>query len=147
MKTNRKLLTALALVGTLLLAACSTVESRIRDNPEAFARLTADQQVLVKAGQVALGFRSEAVKLALGDPDRVSTRTDADGVATIWRYVTYEANGRPLYSGYYHFGRRGWGLWGGYPYYLDYPHRTVRERFRVEFRQDRVTAITQDAEP
>jgi outer membrane murein-binding lipoprotein Lpp len=147
MKTNRSLLTVAALLGALLLAGCSTVESRIKDNPDAFARLTAEQQALVKAGQIALGFRSEAVKLALGDPDRVATRTDADGVATIWRYVTYEAEGRLLYSGYYHSGRRGWGFWGGYPYYLDYPHRTVRERFRVEFRQDRVTAITQDTGP
>lgn len=144
MKTTKLLIALLAALGAALLAGCSTVESRIKDNPEVFNKLTPEQQSLVKAGQIALGFQSDAVKLALGDPDRISTRTDADGVTTIWHYVTYEAEGQMLFSGYYHFGRRGWRIWGAYPYYLDYPQRTVRDRFRVEFRRDRVTSITQD---
>lgn len=135
---------AVAAFVAVFLAGCSTVESRIKANPEVFNRLPPEQQALVKAGQIALGFESDAVTLALGDPDRVSTRTDADGVTTIWHYLTYEANGRVLFTGYYHFGRRGWGFWGRYPYYLDYPDRTVRDRFRVEFRRDKVTSITAD---
>jgi len=133
-----------AAVAAAFLAGCSTVESRIKDNPEVFNRLSPEQQTLVKAGQIALGFQSDAVKLALGDPDRVSTRTDADGVATVWHYLTYEAHGQILFTGHYHYGRRGWGFWGGYPYYLDYPQRTVRDRFLVEFRRDKVTSITQE---
>lgn len=131
----------------LWLAGCSTPATRIKANPEAFARLTSAQQALVQAGQVALGFDAEAVRLALGDPDGVVVRTDADGETVIWRYATYEADGHVLFSGYYHTGRR-WGGWGPlYPYYMDYPNRHVRERFRLEFRSGRVAAITEDRSP
>lgn len=132
--------TALSAFGLL---GCSTPATRIKANPEAFAQLTPEQQTLVKAGQVALGFGFDAVKLALGDPDRVGTRIDADGETITWHYLTYEADGRMLFTGYYHTGR-GW--WGGarYPYYLDYPNRRVRDRFTVQFKGGRVSAITQE---
>ena len=143
MKTTHVILPALGLVLAALLGGCSTPTTRIRANPEVFARLSPEQQALVKAGQVALGFDADAVKLALGDPDRVITRSDADGEIVIWRYLTYEADGRILFTGYYHSGR-GW--WGGaaYPYYLNYPNRRVRDRFSVEFRNGRVVAIVTD---
>lgn len=133
----------LATLGALCLAGCSTPATRIRAHPETFARLSPEQQALVRAGQIGLGFDFDAVKLALGDPDRVTTRTTADGETVTWHYLTYEADGRMLFTGYYHTGR-GW--WGGaaYPYYLDFPNRQVRDRFRVEFKGGRVSAITQE---
>jgi len=134
-------------LGALFLAACSTPDSRIQANPETFARLNPSEQALVKAGQVGIGMNMDAVKLALGDPDRVVRRTDAAGEPQIWHYITYEDNGVVLYTGYYHrFGRRGWGGWGGaYPYYLNYPNRSVHDRLRVEFGPDsRVTSVTQE---
>ena len=144
MKTNSGFWVVAALVAAFNFAGCSTPATRIRANPEAFARLTPQQQALVQAGQIALGFDMDAVKLAVGDPDRVAVRTDADGETVIWRYVTYEFGGRPLYTGYYHTSRRWWGWGPAYPYYLDYPERRVRERFRVEFRRGRVASITED---
>jgi hypothetical protein len=143
MKTTHLIRLALISVLGLWLAGCSTPATRIKANPEAFARLTVDQQSLVKAGQVALGFDFEAVKLALGDPDRVTTRTDADGQTVVWHYLTYEADGRMLFTGYYHTGRGWWGR-AAYPYYLDYPNRRVRDRFSVQFKSGRVSAITQE---
>jgi hypothetical protein len=133
----------IAVLGTAWLLGCSTPTTRIKANPEAFARLSPSQQALVKAGQIGLGFDFDAVKLALGDPDRVTTRTDSDGETIVWHYVSYEAEGRILFTGYYH-NRRGW--WGGasYPYYLDYPNRHVRDRFRVQFQDGKVAAITAD---
>lgn len=130
---------------TLLLAAgCSSPAARIKANPEAFARLNRDQQVLVQAGQVALGFEPDAVRLALGDPDRTTTRTDEHGQTLIWHFLSYEVEGRILFTGHYHSGRNWWGWGASYPYYLDYPSRTVRDRFRIEFRAGRVTAITRE---
>lgn len=144
MKTRNQVLgIVLVALGALWLAGCSTPASRIKANPQAFERLTPQQQALVKAGQVGLGFDFDAVKLALGDPDRVTSRTDATGETVVWHYLTYEADGRLLYTGYYHSGRGWWG-WPGYPYYLDYPYRQVRDRFRVEFKGGQVTAITQE---
>lgn len=145
----KTLLPLLCLAGALLLAAgCSTPASRIEANPEAFARLSPEHQSLVRAGQIALGFSTEAVHLALGDPDRTTVRTDARGETVIWHFLTYEAGGQILFTGHFHRGYRGggWGWgWGvNYPYYLDYPARTVRDRFRVEFYAGKVTAITRE---
>jgi hypothetical protein len=140
MKTARSTALLFVAFATLLLGGCATPSSRIRANPAEFARLTPDQQAFVKAGQPGIGFDTEAVKLALGDPDRVSTIQDKDGTDTVWHYASYEADGRPLFTGYYH-ARRGW--WGGaYSYYyLDYPNRYVRDRFRVVFHDGRVSSI------
>jgi hypothetical protein len=136
-------LVCLALAATGLVG-CSTPDSRIKANPEVYARLDARQQALVRAGQIALGFDFEAVKLALGEPDRVNVRTTADGETVIWHYLTYEAEGRVLFTGHYHALRPWWGWRPGYAYYLDYPNRRVRDRFRLEFRRGLVTGITED---
>lgn len=154
MKLSKLRLFLAVAIGALGLSGCDTPTSRIQQNPAAFARLNPQQQALVKVGQVAIGMDADAVKLALGDPDRVTLRTDARGQTQIWHYVTYEDNGVILYTGYYH---RGWGRrWGGggafgwgypYPYYLDYPNRTVHDRFRVEFGPDnRVDSVTQESD-
>ena len=144
MKSTRLALLLSPVLAALALVGCSTPATRIKANPEAFARLTSQQQALVEAGQIALGFDFEAVKLALGEPDRVAVRTDADGETVIWHYVTYEADGRLLFTGHYHTGRRWWGWGPSYAYYLDYPERRVRDRFRVEFKRGLVSAITED---
>jgi outer membrane protein assembly factor BamE (lipoprotein component of BamABCDE complex) len=134
-----------ALAG-LALVGCSSPDSRIAANPAAFAALNPQQQALVKAGQVGIGMNMDAVKLALGDPDRVTLRADASGETQTWHYVTYEADGVFLYSGFYHrgYGRRG-GWWGpAYPYYLDYPNRQVQDRFTVEFRNGVTISVSKE---
>ena len=141
MKTNRITLLMITALAAVSLTGCSTTASRIRANPEAFSRLTPEQQSLVRGGQVGLGFNMDAVKLALGNPDRITTTLNNDGATTVWHYASYEADGHLLYTGYYHAGR-GW--WGGPSsfYYLDYPNRRVHDRFSVQFRGDRVSSIT-----
>ena len=132
MKTSNLYLVLGALLVAVGLVGCATPEARIQKNPEAFARLTPAQQELIKKGQAGVGFDQEAVKLALGDPDRVLARTDKSGTTEVWSYVTYDGDdGHPLYSGYYH---RYYG-WGDpfYPYYLNYPSRRMREQIKVSF--------------
>ena len=146
----------IALAVLSLLAACSSPESRIKKDPEAFARIAPAQQELIKQGRVALGFDKEMVKLALGDPDRVRTRLDATGTTEVWHYVTYYTDGGTMiYTGYYHRGYYGgygyygggpWGWgWGGYPMGYDYATRVPHDRFRVEFREGKVTSIEQES--
>jgi hypothetical protein len=135
MKTPKVFAIASAALCAALFVGCSTPESRISSAPEVFARLTPDQQALVKAGQVAVGFGMDAVKLALGDPDRVTIHTDATGQHQVWHYTTYEdASGVVIFNGYYHrWG--GWGgprFWGDVGYYNGYPVR-VHDRIRVVF--------------
>ena len=93
MKTTCSLLAVASVLGAVFLAACSTPESRISDHPDVFARLTPAQQALVKSGQVALGFDQDTVKLALGDPDRVTVRTNTQGQTQVWHYTTYQDDG------------------------------------------------------
>jgi len=122
-------------LGAFLVAGCSTPSSRIANSPGVFNALTPEQQDLVKQGKVAPGFSMDAVKLAIGDPSRVTIHTDQTGQRQIWHYVTYEDyNGVIIYGGYYHRWR-GWGgpYWAaGVPYYDGYPAR-VHDRIRVVF--------------
>lgn len=70
----------------LLVAGCSTVDSRISSNQSQFDSWPPAVQQKVRAGQVAVGFTPAQVQVALGDPDRKYTRTDARGTADVWAY-------------------------------------------------------------
>jgi hypothetical protein len=129
------------LIGLVLLAGCSTPESRIAKQPELFNRLTPDQQQMIREGRVGIGFDMDMVKLALGDPDRIRERRDSSGTSEVWSYVHYEGgDGMLLYRGWYH---RGWGS-PFYPYYLDVPGRRERSRDEVVFRDGRVVSVEQE---
>lgn len=128
-------------LAALLLAGCSSPQSRIDDNLEAFSKLPPDQQALIKQGKVGIGFDETAVKLALGKPNRISQRTDASGRSTIWRYVEYETDGGvALYTGFYHYSYAPFF----YPLYSDYGSRRERDHLRVVFVDGKVTAIEEE---
>lgn len=132
MKTLKFISVLFVAAGMAGLAGCSTPEARIQKNPEIFARIAPEQQEMIKKGQVGVGFDQEMVKLALGEADRVRSRTDATGTSEVWSYVTYDGpDGFPLYRGWYH---RYYG-WGDplYPYYLNISARREREHLRVVF--------------
>lgn len=139
MQLSRFLLVA----GLAVLAGCSTPQTRIDRNPQIFSTLSPTDQELIKQGKIAVGFTQDEVKLALGDPDRIYVRTDANGTNETWSYVTYETDsGVLLYRGYYHRFYR----WGDpyYPYYTAYSARRERESFRVIFSAGRVATIEQE---
>lgn len=129
-----------AWLAVALLAACASPEARIGDNPDAFARLPPEQQALVKQGQVGLGMSEAAVTLALGHPDRISERTDAQGVERVWHYTGYEAGPPMAYPAFY--GPWFFPPYG--PYYDIYPTQVERDHTRVVFRNGLVTAIERE---
>jgi hypothetical protein len=138
------------LAAVLLLQACATPQSRIERDPDSFGALSAEQQALVRAGRIAIGFSEEAVRLALGEPQRISRRTDEKGEATVWRYVERDDS-----SAIINFGYGGLGGWGR-PIGIHGPGVTTivtaggpaseRDRLRVTFVAGRVSAIEEELE-
>ena len=125
-------------IGLVLLFGCSTPQTRIRSNPEVFNSLPAAEQALIQQGKVAVGFTPDMVKLAVGEPDRVYTRTEATGKSEAWVYTSYSSHGGAMmyYRGFYH--RR---YPGQYAYWMDYNDREVVERYRVTFKDGKVASI------
>ncbi|MDR0902337.1 MAG: hypothetical protein LBM92_06175 [Opitutaceae bacterium] len=146
---SKKILFLTGLAFTAFLAGCSTPEMRIKKNPTVFASFTPAEQELVKQGRVAIGFTPSMVRIALGNPDRVTRRVDKNGTSEIWHYRSLEdcyfyggfggAWGPGLYS-------RGWGrgylgsYWGGY-----YGTPAVyRDYIRAVFTNERLALFEQD---
>jgi hypothetical protein len=84
MKTKLSFIVAAALA--LLVAGCSTVDSRIAKNRAAFNTWPPAVQDKVVVGQIDVGFTTDQVRVALGEPDRVWARTTADGTSQVWSY-------------------------------------------------------------
>ena len=133
----RLLILSPVFVVVLLLAGCAATQAqRIERNPEAFAGLSAEQQQKVRDGQVAVGFDEAAVRLAVGEPDRIVERETAEGLTQVWVYLgiapgfhnsVYCAPGLPYY---------------GHPGYCR-PLSTTQyeERARISFKDGRVVSV------
>ncbi len=67
-------------------AGCASPASRISQNQSEFDAYPADTQAKIRAGEVAVGFTAPQVRMALGVPDRVYTRTTDTGSSEVWVY-------------------------------------------------------------
>ena len=105
--TSRK---SAALLCALLLAGCSTVASRIDRNRAAFDRYPPEVQQKIRAGQIAIGFTQDMVRMALGDPDHVYQRTTAAGQSEIWGYSSSSPHFSIGIGGYGGSGNFGGGV-------------------------------------
>jgi len=105
------------------LAGCSTVDSRIQDDPQTFASLSPADQVLVRQASVREGMPRSAVYLAWGRPDRVRYGSRARVPFEAWIYTTTRSEIVPGYYPSYGFGyypcagyRPFYGQYGHYPF-------------------------------
>jgi hypothetical protein len=103
---NLKRILSFTLGCGLLVAGCSTVDSRISKHRELFNTWPAAVQDKVVRGQIDIGFTADQVRVALGEPDRVFTRTTTDGTSQVW---SYRDRGPRLGFGV----GLGMGSWGG----------------------------------
>ena len=121
---------------SLFAAGCASVESRVKDHQSAFDAWPADVQQKVQAGQVEMGFTQEMVEVALGKPDRVSSRKTNAGQADVWIYSDKGPN-FSIGFGVGSFGSSG-GAAAGVTVGDDFRDD---EHMRVIFDSGRVTAI------
>ncbi len=105
----RPLLLGCAAVGTLFLAACSTVKTRIAENPPAFYALTPADQTLVGRGGIREGLPRDVVYIAWGNPDAVRRAVTNGTESETWVY--YGTQSYPVDS------------------YSYYPYRSSRYRY------------------
>jgi hypothetical protein len=148
-KMNYRTITGILLIAALFFVGCSsTPETRVQKNPEAFERLSEEDKEKVLRGEIAIGFSRDAVLLALGDPDRTSTRTTAEGVFVNWAYQAQRLVRHPYYHHgfahprwYYSPYRRGYVRYR--PFY-HYPPDFIPENYTemlVQFKEDKVVSF------
>src|SRR5687767_855178 len=101
---------ALLMAGVMLHftgCAASNPQTRIQQNPEMLDRLPAADRELVLKGTISEGMSKDAVYLAWGKPDSVTTGSENGRQTETWRYATLQ----PVY--YHGFGL-GLGYGGGF---------------------------------
>ncbi|MBI3298443.1 MAG: hypothetical protein HYZ75_09790 [Elusimicrobia bacterium] len=77
----------------LLLAGCMGPGSRIKKNPAVFNALPAEAREKIKAAKIDLGFTTEMVRLAFGEPGRRFRKVSAGGEEEVWVYRNLEPGG------------------------------------------------------
>ena len=139
MKTNFSLVLRSATVGfvALLLGACSTIDSRIKEKSATFAAQDAATQESIRKGVVGVG-----------KPDRKIHRRSKEGDSETWLYNNYYQD----YAGTARVGYRRYvvvdqrtGLASVYiePVYTNVYTEHTEARIRVSFKNGKVSVIEQ----
>ena len=131
----RKLCFGLVALLASFVAGCSTVESRIKSNPQIYASFSPADQALVRQGQIRESMPKAAVFLAWGKPDRIRSGVRLGHPFEAWVYTTTGTTVLPdyyYYPGFYRFGYFRGAVWrhhhhfysfGPYSYPFDpYPY-------------------------
>lgn len=132
----------------LFAAGCETVDSRIKEKPEAFASVDKTTQDKIKQGIIELGFTQDLVYLALGKPDQKREKVTAAGQSEVWIYNTYynRYDGTAMVGYYrqvyYDPYLRSYRLYYR-PAFADTYSEESEERIRVVFTGGKVTSIDQ----
>jgi hypothetical protein len=131
------------MLGVLLLAGCATPASRIKKNPELFASFPPEVQAKVREGQIEVGYTHDMVRMALGGPQRIHTRTTQGGATEVWVYtdIAYRSRLEPVESTYWYRSRRGDLHPASSLSWVDLQQRHEYVVLRIEFEGDKVKAI------
>ena len=127
-----------------LLAGCvSTPESRIARNPGVFTTFPAEAQAKIRQGRIDVGFTRDMVKMALGAPRLIHTRTTAAGETEVWTYmgVTFSTTTQPVGGTYLYRDAAGFERRADGSGWIDVQERTEYPTLRVEFEDGKVKAI------
>ncbi|GAC1631335.1 MAG: hypothetical protein NVS9B10_24670 [Nevskia sp.] len=130
----------LALIGTLLLAACASPSSRISEHQSAYDSYPPDVQSKIAAGQVDVGFTPEQARLALGEPSRKFTRTTDKGTSEVWAYTKSSPTFSVGIGSGFGIGRSGFG---GVGVGTSTGDGQPDDKLRLVFENGRITSIEQ----
>jgi hypothetical protein len=146
---NHRLFRTLALATSLgFLAGCQSVESRIKERPEAFLNASPSAQDKILEGGIDVGFTLDQVYLALGNPDEKRESINADGRSVTWIYNTYysryEGDQVVGYQRHVYFdpGIRRYRMYYR-PAFVSTYSEHKEERIRVRFENGKVVSIDQ----
>ncbi len=123
---------------SLALAACASPERRIAKNPELFESFPLEVQENVRQGIIQIGYDRDMVRMALGDPDRISTLRREGEELQVWTY-----------TGVYHttetYRVRDFGRFSTMDQNIvvDRTRQHPYDRMRVEFENGKVIAVEQ----
>ena len=150
MKTHLSFL-AIAAAALLTITGCQTVDTRIKEKPDVFAKLDVATQDKIKQGIIDLGFTEDMVYLALGAADQKRESVSAAGNTLTWIYNTYYER----FDGTTHAGYSRQVYFDPYlrtyrvyyrPVFADTYVNEKEERIRVVFKDGKVSVIEQTKE-
>ncbi len=132
----------------LFLSGCQTVDTRIKEKQAAFDRLDPVAQARVKQGLIEVGYTTDMVYIALGQPSETKETTTANGKETTWIYLTrydeYQGTQLVGHRRIVYFDPRVNAYRVYYePSYANVYSEKVEDKTRVYFKDGKVTAIEQ----
>lgn len=146
---NHRFFRTLVLASSLgFLAACQSVESRIREKPEVYAGLDVETQYKIQQGIIDLGYTPDMVYLALGEPSQKRETMTENGRTLTWIYNTYydRYDGSQMVGYhrhvYYDPHLRSYRIYYR-PAFADTYREETQERIRIVFKDGRATVIEQ----
>src|SRR4029079_5759593 len=130
---RRRFFPGATVLAVLMLASCSTPQTRISDHPGFYQSLSPRDQALVSQGKIRYGMSRNAVWLAWGSPDSKVIGNMRGHSTETWVYVYYATY--PYYYPYYGSYARCFGF-SGDPFYdqfyyslippsISYPNKIV----------------------
>ncbi len=139
----------LGLLALLILAGCSTIDSRIKDNAALFSSLDQKTQEKIKAGVIEVGYTEKMTFMVLGAPDEKTEKVTATGRETTWIYIQVrEHYAGSVVSNYRRVAvkdpKTGAIFYILRPEFTDVYQQTEQERLRVIFNDGKVTAFEQE---
>jgi len=115
---------ALGCLSCLFLAACSTVDSRIKEKPAVYSSLSSRDQELVKSGMIREGLPEGAVYIAWGAPAQIRSGSRNGHAYEAWVYTTLKTivTTDYFYPEFYRFGLYRYSGYWQYPFLGPYPY-------------------------
>jgi len=136
----------------VLLAGCSSFDSRAKEKASVFATLDEPTRTRLEAREIHLGDSADMVYIALGKPSEIQKTTAATGSSATWIYTAHwqEYQGTRL-VGFrrdviYNPATQTYRVIHTPDYQPIYIER-AEERIRVTFASDRVTSVEQTLPP